>query len=112
MSGQEMWWVTLGVGALVVAVVALLLSLVVSTAARIRGALEQVWVAGPGIADNTAHLDLLRRVNLVAGDILEGARKIAADAGRIQEHADGCAGCPHCVVGWGGGAADAWRGTE
>lgn len=100
----QMWWITLGVGAVVVAVVALLLALVVRTAGRIRETLVQVWVAGPGIARNTAHLDLLRRINLVAGEIVEGAGRIVADATRIQQHAEGCAGCPYCVIGYGGGA--------
>ncbi len=95
-----MWWITLGVGLVIVLVVALLLQLIVNTARRIRGTLEAIWVAGPMIANNTAHVDLVRRINLVAGHILEVAGRIVGHTERIQEHADGCAGCPHCVVGW------------
>lgn len=105
MSGYAMWWLTLGVGAVVVGVVALLLYLVHAAAGRIREALQGVWVAGPGIAGNTAHLDLLRRINLVGAEIAEAAGRVERSAGRIQEHADGCAGCPYCVTGWGGAGA-------
>lgn len=96
----EMWWIALGVGLVVVLVVALLLQLIVSTARRIRRTLEAIWVAGPMIANHTAHVDLVRRINLVAGEILEAAGRIEEHTARIHEHADGCAGCPRCVVGW------------
>lgn len=96
-----MWWLTLGVGAAVVAVVALLLALVLASARRVRGVVSEIWVVGPAIARNTAHLDLLRRINLVAGDVLERVGQIGSHAGRIEEHAQGCSGCPRCVTGWG-----------
>lgn len=99
-ANAGLWWLALGIGAVVVAVVALLLGLVLASARRIRGIVSEIWVVGPGIARNTAHLDLLRRVNLIAGDVLEGAGRIDRHAARVQEHADGCAGCPRCVTGW------------
>lgn len=95
-----MWWITLGVGLAVVAVVALLLVLVLHTARRIREVLEEIWVVGPAIASHTAHVDLLRRINLTAGEVVERAGQIDGHVARIQEHADGCAGCPRCVTGW------------
>lgn len=95
-----MWWVTLGVGVVVVGVVALLLGLVLSTARRIRTVLEEIWVVGPAIASHTAHVDLLRRINLTAGEVLERAGQIDGHVARIQQHAEGCAGCPRCVTGW------------
>ncbi len=101
------WWITLGVGLVVVAVVALLLALIVATARRIRSVLDAVWVAGPGIAGHTAHLDLVRRANLILADVLEVGGRIAAATTRIQEHAHGCAGCPRCVTGWGSDAGPA-----
>lgn len=96
----QMWWLALGVGLVIVLVVAVLLQLIVSTARRIRGTLEAIWVAGPMIANNTAHIDLVRRIDLVAGRIPEVAGRIVGHTSRIQEHANGCAGCPRCVVGW------------
>lgn len=95
-----MWWITLGVGVAVVGVVALLLGLVLSTARRIRAVLEEIWVVGPAIASHTAHVDLLRRINLTAGEVLERAGQIDGHVARIQQHAEGCAGCPRCVTGW------------
>lgn len=96
----QLWWITLGVGLVIVLVVAVLLQLIVNTARRIRETLVAIWVAGPMIANNTAHVDLVRRINMVAGEILEVAGGIVGHTSRIQEHADGCAGCPRCVVGW------------
>lgn len=96
----EMWWLTLGIGAAVVAVVALLLGLVLASARRIRRVVSEIWVVGPAIARNTAHVDLLRRINLIGGDILEGAGTIGENVSGLQQHADGCAGCPRCVTGW------------
>lgn len=99
-ANAGMWWLALGVGAVVVAVVALLLALVLASARRIRGVVSEIWVVGPAIARNTAHLDLLRRINLIAGDLLEGADAIEVHATQVQEHAAGCSGCPRCVTGW------------
>lgn len=95
-----MWWITLGVGLVVVGVVALLLGLVLATARRIREVLQEIWVVGPAIASHTAHVDLLRRINLIAGEVVGRAGEIDGHVSRIQEHADGCAGCPRCVTGW------------
>ena len=95
-----MWWLTLGVGAVVVLVVGVLLHLIATTAVRIRAALVQIWVVGPMIANNTAHVDVLRQINLVAADILAAAGGIAKHTASIREHAEGCAGCPRCVTGW------------
>lgn len=100
MVNEGMWWITLGVGAVVVAVVALLLGLVLASARRIRAVVSEIWVVGPGIARNTAHVDLLRRINLIGGDLLEGAGAIGEQTARLQRHAEGCAGCPRCVTGW------------
>lgn len=99
-ANAGMWWLALGLGAVVVAVVALLLALILASARRIHGVVSEIWVVGPAIARNTAHLDLLRRINLIAGDLLGGAGAIEAHAERVREHAERCAGCPHCVTGW------------
>lgn len=99
-ANAAMWWLALALGAVVVAVVAVLLGMILASARRIRGVVSDVWVVGPAIARNTAHLDLLRRINLIAGDLLEGAGEIEGHVARVQEHADGCPGCPRCVTGW------------
>ncbi|CAN5247509.1 hypothetical protein BH20GEM2_BH20GEM2_03760 [soil metagenome] len=105
MTATTWWWVTLGLGVVVTAVVAVLLVLIYRSALRIRDTVAEIWVAGPAIAAQTAHLAILRRVNLTAGEILATAGEIGGNAGRIQEHAEGCSGCPYCVIGWGNAGA-------
>lgn len=100
MSATAMWWGTLGVGVVVTGVVAILLAAIVHRARDIRGTLEEVWVVGPGIARNTSHVDVIRRIDLVAEDVVAAAREIEENVGRIQRHAEGCSGCPRCVTGW------------
>lgn len=99
MTAATLWWITLGVGLVVVAVVALLLGLVIASARRIEGTLKAIWVAGPQIAANTAQLDLLRHVDRMTGEIYVDARQIAERARRLQEHAESCPGCPRCTAG-------------
>lgn len=105
MSAMTAWWIALGVGAVVVGVVALLLWMILRSARRIRATVEEIWVVGPYIAASTAHLDRLRRINQLAGFLLRDADRIRTAAGRLHEHASGCPGCPYCVTGWGGGGA-------
>ncbi len=103
MDAETLWWISLGVGAVVAGVVALLLAWIVRSADAIRRTVAEIWVQGPYVANNTAHLDLLRRIG-VAGD--RAVREVgrASDAvGRLREHAAGCPGCPWCVTGWEGG---------
>lgn len=102
MSTAALWWVTLVVGLVVVVVVALLLAAVIATARRIRGVVAEIWVVGPEIAHHTAHLDVVRRINLVAADLIDDARAAARDARRLREHAGSCPRCPECVGGGGG----------
>ncbi len=103
MSTAALWWTTLAVGLVVVLVVALLLAAVIATARRIRGVVSEIWVVGPKIANHTAHLDLVRRINRVAADLVADARGIGEDARRIREHAESCPRCPDCVGGGGVG---------
>lgn len=103
MSDTQLWWIALGAGAAVVLVVWALLALIAGSADRIRDTVADIWVAGPAIANNTVHVDVLRYINQTAGQILESADRIAGSAARIHEHANGCPGCPRCVVGWSGG---------
>lgn len=97
---EGMWWLSLGLGFVVILVVAVLLQLIVNSARRIRATVAKIWVAGPMIANNTAHVDVIREINVVAGDILDGAGHIARHAAHLADHASGCAGCPRCVSGW------------
>lgn len=64
MNDATLWWITLAAGVVVVVVVAVLLAAIAATAQRIRSTLDAIWIAGQSVANNTAHLDLLRRINL------------------------------------------------
>lgn len=77
MTGLDLWWVTLGAGLVVALVVAGLVTMIFRVVSRIRKTVDGIWIAGTEIANNTATLDLLRRMNLVAADTLRTADRIA-----------------------------------
>ncbi len=93
------WWVSIALLLVVAAVVALLLTLVLCTARSILGAAGDIWTTGKLVANNTIHIPLLRETNRLAGEILGAAVKIVGGANAIEQHADGCPGCPACVLG-------------
>ena len=80
-------------------VVAVLLTLILSTAKRIHAGVSAIWNVGQRIANNTIHLAMLDRTNHLAGQILDSAGRIAGATAAMATHASGCAGCPACVVG-------------
>lgn len=96
---ERVWITTLVIYAVVVAVVAVLLTLIVVEARRVLAGVEAIWVAGQKIANNTIHIALLQRTNHTAGQILESAEGIVAATGAVKAHARECPGCPTCVLG-------------
>jgi hypothetical protein len=74
MTAIGLWWITLGAAVIVVLVVAGLLRAIVSSARRIRMSLAETWTVGKMIANDTAHVDLLRQMNLTADEMLAGLR--------------------------------------
>ena len=91
------WWLSLGLGLVVIAVVAALLTLEVREIRRVLTGVETIWAVGQRIANNTVHIDMLRYTNQAAGQILETAGGIAQATSRIEHHAAGCPGCPRCI---------------
>jgi hypothetical protein len=85
MSDVQLWWLALGLTAVVVLVVALLLELIVRTAHRIHEAVSDIWTSGTHIAQNTVTLALLQRTNHLAKALLRSAGRIAAASGRIRQ---------------------------
>jgi hypothetical protein len=77
------WWVSLAIGVVVIAVVALLLQLLARTAEQIDDGAAEVWRVGKLIANNTVHIPLLIRTNQIAAMILAAAGGIASATGRI-----------------------------
>ena len=98
-AAQQVWMLSLGIFVVVLLVVAALLTLILSTAKQIHGGVSAIWTVGQKVANNTIHLALLQRTNHLAGLILQSAGGVAAATEVIATHANGCPGCPACVVG-------------
>ncbi len=96
---QSVWIWSLVIYFVVVAVVALLLTLIVVEARKIRGGVSAIWNTGQRIANNTVHISLLDQTNDTAGEILGSAVGVLEATARIKAHAAECPGCPKCVLG-------------
>ena len=96
---QKVWIVTLVVYVVVLLVVATLLTLILRTARDIRGGVSAIWNVGQRIANNTIHIALLRKTNVVAGKILASAVGIVHATAGVEAHAKDCPGCPACIIG-------------
>lgn len=92
------WGVSLVVGVVVIVVVTALLTGILRTAQQIEAVVADVWTVGQRIANNTVHIPMLHRTNQVAASILERAGGIDKAAALIEQHADGCPGCPQCSM--------------
>ncbi|MBA2304373.1 MAG: hypothetical protein H0W08_17310 [Acidobacteria bacterium] len=99
---QQVWIVSLVIFAVVLVVVAILLTLILRTSKQIHAGVSAIWNAGQRVANNTVHLALLDRTNHIAGGILQSAGVVAAATGAIADHAASCPSCPACVIGTGG----------
>ena len=97
-AAQFVWWVSLALGLVVSLVVSLLLWLIHRTATTINGVVARIWDVGQRVANNTVHIPALYKTNAVAGEILASALNINAGASAIESHANGCPGCPQCML--------------
>ena len=84
-SNLRLWQVILGLGAVVIGVVALLLTVLARTAERIETGVAEIWRVGKLIANNTVHVPLLIRTNQIAAEILQAAGGILRAAERIGQ---------------------------
>ena len=96
---QRMWVTTLVIYAVVLVVVAVLLTLVLRAAREVREGVSTIWTIGQQVANNTIHIALLDTTNHVAAEILTSAKGIVAATGAMGTHAAQCPGCPDCVLG-------------
>jgi hypothetical protein len=96
---QKVWVLTLVIYGVVLVVVAILLALILRTALDIRHGVATIWNVGQRIANNTIHIALLRKTNIVAGKILASAAGIVGATAGIEAHAKDCPGCPACIIG-------------
>ena len=93
------WGVSLIIGLVVIGVVAILLGLIKNTAAKIDGAAGEIWTQGKLTANNTIQIPLfLSTTNRVVAKIYDSAVNIVGGAKAIQQHAEGCPGCPNCIL--------------
>jgi len=97
-TGELIWWTSLILGAVVAAVVTLLLWLIHKTAADIDAAASDIWDVGQRVANNTIQIPILYRINNGADMILKTALAINGGAIGIETHANGCPGCPGCML--------------
>ena len=98
---QQVWILSLVIFAVVLLVVAALLTLILRTSKQIHGGVSAIWTAGQQVANNTVQLALLHKTNHLAGQILASAGMVAEATGALAAHAAGCPGCPACVIGKG-----------
>ena len=84
MTVPAFWWLVLGLGVVVVAVVAVLLVMIARTAERIDRHAADIWTVGKNIAANTVQIWQLQQTNATAGQILATAQTIAGVAGSID----------------------------
>lgn len=96
---QRVWATTLAIYAVVLVIVAVLLTLILREAGRIKAGVLEVWNTGQKIANNTVHIALLDKTNAVAAQILASAKGVVGATTAIKTHAEGCPGCPACVLG-------------
>lgn len=89
MSPEEWWWLGLGIGAVVVAVVAVLLGLIIAAARNIDGQAKRIWVVGKEIAGNTASIWTLSEVAGATPRIRRAAESLEESAGRIADAMSG-----------------------
>ena len=95
---QFVWWTSLALGLVVSGVVALLLWLIHRGAAVIDGRVARIWDTGQRVANNTVQIPILYKTSEVAGQILATALRIDATTAAIESHANGCPGCPQCML--------------
>jgi K+ transporter len=96
---QQVWMLSLVIYLVVLIVVAVLLTMILRTAQAIRGGVSAIWTVGQKVANNTIHIPLLVRTNQVASQILESAKGVVVATAAVKSHAEGCPGCPACVLG-------------
>jgi hypothetical protein len=96
---QRIWITTLVIYALVLIVVAALLTFILRAAREVRNGVSTIWTVGQQVANNTIHIALLDTTNHVVAEILGSAKGVVAATAAMAAHAGHCPGCPACVLG-------------
>jgi hypothetical protein len=96
---QRIWITTLVIYAVVLIVVAALLTFILRAAREVRNGVSTIWTVGQQVANNTIHIALLDTTNHVVAEILGSAKGVVAATAAMAAHAGHCPGCPACVLG-------------
>ena len=97
-AANFVWITALVIGLVVSLVVAFLLWLIHREAKIIDGIASKIWDTGQRVAGNTVHIPVLYRINEGVDNILSTALRINDGAAAIKTHANGCPGCPNCML--------------
>ncbi len=93
------WGFSLAIGVVVIAVVVYLLHQIRQTAKIIHAVAGDIWTQGKLVANNTIQLPIfLATTNLVVSKIYTTAVQIVHGSAAIQQHTEGCPGCPNCIL--------------
>jgi hypothetical protein len=85
MSTITMWWLSLGIFAAVVVVVAVLLGLIIAAARSIDRHAAAIWIAGKDIAGNTVSIWMLEQTIGALRRLTDSARRIETAVGALNE---------------------------
>jgi len=96
---QRIWITTLVIYAVVLIVVAALLTFILRAAREVQNGVSTIWTVGQQVANNTIHIALLDTTNHVVAEILGSAKGVVAATAAMAAHAGHCPGCPACVLG-------------
>lgn len=94
----RLWEIGLAGGVAVALLLVVALRLVRDTARRIDAGGKAVWTEGKRVAQNTVQILLLKRTNALALEIAADSEGVLRAVRRIATHAEGCPGCPDCLV--------------
>lgn len=85
MSITKLWWLSLGLATVVVAVVAALLLQIIAAARSIDQHARDIWTVGKQIAGNTVSIWMLGKTNDQLARILDAAQTIERTATSLDD---------------------------
>lgn len=87
-----LWWLSLGIFAVVVVVVAVLLGLIIAAAKSIDRHAATIWLTGKQIAGNTVSIWILEKTNEHVTEMMDSCRSLERTAASIDERLRAMAG--------------------
>ncbi len=81
----RLWWLSLGISGVVVAVVAALLGLILNAARSVDKHATDIWIVGKQIAGNTVSIWMLAKTNEQLTKVAQSARSIEKTATSMDE---------------------------